>query len=206
MPTMAEIFFDAAGVERKPVDGKSGDEGSAEARRLFSMALDLFKQYMLRQTGIPADDLRSLRTRVTCCLRMTGRLDEAIRSCDWLYQEDPDIKIFGSSWEELADCFAGKAAPLPRGGARLDLLNQADCVYARLAARLRHVADEHAYRLLLKHAEILLETDPDALRRLFIQYGLRGYAPEWDGDRWGCRSRMEALRKKLDAVAPLKKT
>ncbi len=207
MLAMAEKLYGAAEVRMKLGPEKLGEEGLAEARRIYSKSRELFNEYTIQKADIPPDDLRSIKKRITRCLLMTGKFEEAIRNYEWVTKDDPKMND-GNAWEELADCYVEKASSQPRGSARNAVLKQADDIYGKLGGRLLQLqlVNEHAWRLLYKHAQILFETEPDVLRRFFDQYRLRGFAPKWDDDKWGYKTRMKALEDKLDAVVPPKKS
>ncbi len=211
MEAMADKLFMAAQQRMAMGEAKIGKEGVEKAREIFDKARELYQGFLLqKERSMPKDQVRSMNARVTRCLLMTGRFEEAIKMYESVVKDDLDMKD-GSSWEDLSDCYVEKARSLPKGVERNDYLRKADKNYAALSARLMQAQaiNEHTWRLLHKHADCLWELDLDALRRFYDFMDSRGYGgpKKWDADdagasRWGFQARFEDLRKKLDEKVP----
>jgi tetratricopeptide (TPR) repeat protein len=217
MEAMAQMLFSAAEARLKAGQAKGEKDQVDEAKKIYARCHELYKEYLLaRERELEKSDkgkeiIRGIKARVTRCLLMAGQFEEAIKMYEDVTRNDATMRD-GSSWEELADCYAEKARSLPKGAERNDLLRRCEKIYAQLATLLiqNQRFDEHAYRLLYKRGEALFELDLDALRSFYNNATVRGWAPKWDADeknvsRWGFQTRFEELRKRLDAVLPPKK-
>ncbi len=207
MEAMAEKLFFVAESRRS----KNDTEG---AKEIFDRARGLYSDYLIRneRSLLKQEDgqglIRAIEQRITHCYLMTGRYDEARQKYELATKDDIGMRN-GSAWEGLADCYVHQAKSLPTGAERLELIKQADGIYARLAVALSesNQLDEHYWRLLYKHAECyMLQEDYLNLQRFFSSYDLRGIAPKWDDNQWKFQEKFEALRKKLNEKAPGRKT
>ncbi len=217
MEAMAQMLFAAAEARLKAGQAKGEKDQVDEARRIYARCHELYKEFLvqkereLEKSEKGKEVIRGVKARITRCLLMAGQFEEAIKMYEDVTRTDTAMKD-GSSWEELADCYAEKARNLPKGAERNDFLKRAEKIYAQLATMLisNQRFDEHAWRLLFKRGEVLFDLDLDALRLFYNNADVRGWAPKWDVDeknvsRWGFQNRFEELRKKLDAVLPPKK-
>jgi tetratricopeptide (TPR) repeat protein len=217
MEAMAQMLFAAAEARLKAGQAKGDQDQVKEAKEIYKRCNELYKEYLLaRERELEKSEkgkelIRGIKARVTRCMLMAGQFEEAIKMYEDVTRTDTGMKD-GSSWEELADCYAEKARSLPKGAERNDYLKRCEKIYAQLATMLisNQRFDEHAYRLLYKRAEALFELDLDALRSFYNNATVRGWAPKWDVNEknvsaWGYQTKFEDLRKKLDGVLPPKK-
>ncbi len=170
-------------------------EETAEAH---AMASDLYAQFLLAP-DLPADQRRTVEHRRARSALGSGRLELAEAIALELLRGAPGN---GSFRELRGDVAAARAAGLPRGSDRNLRLDEAVRIYGELASDLREARGEHYYRLVEKYARAFFARDPERAREFFAIMEKRGEGA-WDEDRWGCRSRMDALRAKvLEAVPP----
>jgi hypothetical protein len=171
-------------------------EGTPEA---FGMAFDLYAQYPLAATLRDSEKL-DVRFRQARAALGAGRLERARELAAALSSANP---ASGSYRELEADVAGLQADALPRGPERNRHLDRAVQAYGDLSSALDRAGrlDEHYYRLIEKYAARLFDRDPELARRFFDLMERRGYG-KWDEDRWGCRSRMEALKKRVLEVVP----
>jgi hypothetical protein len=212
MEAMAEKLYMAAEQRMKLGEAKLGKEGLEEVRKIYTKSRDLYNAYLLeKEKTLAPDVLSAIKNRITRCFLMTGQFEEAVKIYQEIVNKDPQMKN-GSAWEALSDCYVEQSKTMTKGGARNELLKQADKTYSQLAAMLMasQTLNEHTWRLLFKHASVLFEIDPDACRKFYDSMDLRGYAPKWDineqgAPAWGYAPRFEELRKQLDAILPPKR-
>jgi len=217
MEAMAQMLFAAAEARLKSGQAKGDKDQVEEARKIYARCHELYKEYLLaKERDLEKSDkgkeiIRGVKARVTRCLLMAGQFEEAIKMYEDVTRTDLAMKD-GSSWEELADCYAERARSLPKGADRNKDLKSCEKIYAQLATMLisNQRFDEHAYRLLYKRAEVLFDLDLDALRSFYNNATVRGWAPKWDVNEkdvsaWGYQSKFLELQKKLDGVLPPKK-
>jgi hypothetical protein len=169
-----------------------------ETPQAFGMAFDLYSQYLLAATLREAER-RDVEYRQTRAAAGSGRLERARDLAEALTSACPGN---GTYLELEADIAAAQADALPRGAERNRRLDRAIQIYGDLSAGLvRGRADEHAFRCTEKYAIRLFDRDPELARRFFQLMEGRGYG-KWDEDRWGYRTRMETLKKRLLEVLP----
>lgn len=203
MLARASRLFDAAVNKAKAGREKLGEAGWEEVKKTFAMAYELYNQYLLlKERDLDKDTLSGMKTRITYCLVMGGKVDQAIQMYEDVVKDDlVEIKM-GSAHESLADCYVAKGKE-SSGADRTTYLKKAVAKYGILAALLQKGdLNEHFWRLLHKYAETLYEVEPDDLKRFFNIYDKKGIAPEWDADKFGAKTRLEELRKKLQGVLP----
>jgi len=212
MEAMADKLFLAAEQRLKIGEAKLGKEGLEEVKNIFGKSRDLYNAFLLeKEKTLPKDVLSAIKGRMTRCLLMTGKFEEAVKIYEEIVKNDPQMRD-GYAWESLSDCYVFQAKAMLKSAQRNELLKRADKVYAQLSAMLMgsQTFNEHTWRLLYKHADCLFELDLDGLRKFYDSMTLRGYAPRWDEDekgvsKWGFREKFEALRKELDQRIPGRK-
>jgi tetratricopeptide (TPR) repeat protein len=168
-----------------------------EAAEVFDKARDLYGKYRMEmEEKADASTLKAVDLRVIGCLRGAGKVDEAIDALERIVAPDKGITN-GTAWELLADCH------MERGGEKG--VREEERIYGKMATLLRGREEEAHWRLLVKYAEAKMVRSPDDLQRFFTIYDARGVAPEWDRGRFGAREKLEAMRRRLEAVVPGKK-
>jgi hypothetical protein len=202
---MAEKLFGVA--ESRAKKAGADKEALDRARDVFGKARELYNAYLLQEESrLEKGVVRAIKARITRCLIMTGKFDEAVKQYQEITRDDQAMRD-GSSWESLADCYFQKAQSLPTGNERNGLYKDAEKIYAQLSALLvqSQTFNEHTWRLLTKRAETLYEIDLEALRHFYTNFDSRGYGPAWDENKWGFQTRLEDLRKKLNEKVPPRK-
>ena len=165
-------------------------EGTADGQGL---AFELYAQYLAAATLRPGEE-RPIQYRRAVAAAGSGKVGVALTLAETLTLAEP----FNGTYAELrADVLALKADGLPRSPERRGLLEAAVRVYGELAVGVgRRQQDENWYRLTWKYAAQLAEVDPDRSRAFFRAMDARGHGA-WDENRWGYRTKMDAVRQVL---------
>lgn len=171
-------------------------EGTPEAS---GMAFDLYSQYLVAATLRESEKL-DVQYRQAQAAAGAGKLGRARDIAAALSSADPTSGIYR---ELEADLAALEADALARGQERNRLLDQAVRIYGELSSALflGGRTEEPYYRLTEKYVARLFDRDPEQARRYFEIMEKRGYG-KWDEDKWGYRTKMEALKKKVLEVLP----
>lgn len=171
-----------------------------ETKESFTLALDLYSQYLLSQ-DLRVDERRAVDYRRALAAIGAGRLDRALEIADALSSGSPEN---GSYRELRADIQAAQAAGLSAGTERNRKLDQAMEAYGELRIAFRMSQNEHYYRLTEKYARLLFQRDPERCRDFFLGMEKRGYG-KWDEGQWGYKAKMDALRAEVLKAVPAKR-
>jgi hypothetical protein len=172
-------------------------EGTAEA---FGMAFDLYGQYLLAAT-LREDERTPVEYRRAQAALGSDRLAAAAALAAGLAARHP----FNGSYAELrGDVAAAQAAMLVPGAARNQLLDDAIRLFDEQASARAHARDEHYFRLRLKYLTQLTKRDPQKAQDWILLFEKKNLG-QWDEDRWGYQSKVQALKAKLAALLPARR-
>lgn len=131
---------------------------------------------------------------IAICRLRAGHFDAALERLERLHDHfDGDPEYL----EALGDAHAGKAPQL-HGTARVQAWQKAAQYFQRAKDRSK---DELHYRATYKWLKTMMEYDPDRVAHIFAVYEKKNMLG-FDEDRFGYKSRIAELKRKLDTIRP----
>lgn len=131
---------------------------------------------------------------IAICRLRAGHFDAALERLERLhdvFKSDPEYL------EALGDAHAGKAVQL-QGNARVQAYQKSAQYFQRAKDGSK---EELHYRATYKWLKTMMEYDPDRVARIFVVYEKKNLLG-LDEDKFGYKSRVLELKKKVDAIRP----